>query len=633
MPLTFKQKLTTCLNRFDAKFSIADKIGFGYVVAISLGFTGTMTGLLFADYWQGQGVEQFVDAQQQAHLLERFQVSARDVQMSGLRLAAAVNDADKVQAERQQLRTSLRTVEITEQELEQFLASDPVWVAADASMMQRFLRQYLVRLEDYVIQVEGISERLPLETAASDNSTTITATANGASQVQRELLTLAQTDRFITLDRLHQELLGILQIAQLQEEQGGENMETAQGWEKLIIVLSAIGSVTIAGAIALRTTKGIVRPLEDVQQTIDDVIQNADFSLRLKVEHDDEVGFLAKSFNQLIQWVNEYTQELTQTLDNLKQTQAQLIQTEKMSSLGQMVAGIAHEINNPVNFISGNLSCASDYLEDLLYVQKLYQQHIPNPPPEVADAIAEVDLDYVQKDYPRLLDSMKIGTRRICEIVVSLRNFSRVDQSDRKMVDVHEGIDSTLLLLQHRLKARPEHPAIAIHKNYGDLPPVPCYSGQLNQVFMNLLANAIDATEDARLAHNKESGRSTDTANSSLEPYAAQISIHTAVRDQTWAEIAIADNGLGIPDALQTKIFDPFFTTKPAGKGTGLGLSISYQIITDLHNGKLACQSSPEQGTRFVIQIPLHQPEPPSELVVSSPNDVNSTDATPDDAS
>jgi two-component system, NtrC family, sensor kinase len=285
------------------------------------------------------------------------------------------------------------------------------------------------------------------------------------------------------------------------------------------------------------------------------------------------------------------SQELQQTLQELQRTQAQMVQSEKMSSLGQLVAGIAHEINNPVNFIHGNVSHVSEYAQDLLDLILLYQQTYPQAPAAIATQIDALDLPFLCEDLPKLLNSMKMGTERIREIVKSLRLFSRLDEAEVKQVDIHDGIDSTLMILQSRLKAKPDRPEIQVIKRYGNLPAVECFAGQLNQVFMNILTNAIDALEEAwmRLLKN---------------PLIPTITITTECQDDR-AIIRLADNGTGIPKAIQAQIFDPFFTTKAVGQGTGMGMSISYQIITDKHGGQLTCNSTPGQGSEFVIQIPL----------------------------
>ncbi|MGB3535613.1 MAG: AAA family ATPase [Microcoleaceae cyanobacterium] len=279
--------------------------------------------------------------------------------------------------------------------------------------------------------------------------------------------------------------------------------------------------------------------------------------------------------------LKKQTKQLKNTLKELKQTQAQVIQSEKMSSLGQMVGGVAHEINNPVNFIHANIEYAEQYSQDLLGLVELYQDYYPEVSEEIEERIEEIDLEYLQADYPKLLQSMKTGTERIRAIVLSLRNFSRLDEAELKEADINEGLESTLLIIQNRLK----YSHIEVSKNYGDLPQIQCYPSQLNQVFMNILSNAIDAIE--------------------AQSQPGKISIQTEFFEKNWIKIRIADNGCGIAESKLNKIFDPFYTTKPVGKGTGLGLSVAYQIITEKHQGKLCCRSIPGQETEFIIELPI----------------------------
>lgn len=290
-------------------------------------------------------------------------------------------------------------------------------------------------------------------------------------------------------------------------------------------------------------------------------------------------------------------EQLNQVLHNLKETQAQLIQTEKMSSLGQLVAGVAHEINNPVNFIYGNLTHVSEYTLGLLELVELYQQSNAHSTPEVEAHIEAIDLDFMAEDLPKILISMKMGANRIREIVLSLRNFSRLDEADMKPVNIHEGIDSTLLILQNRFKQTSGNAGIEIVKEYGDIPLVECYAGQLNQVFMNLIGNAIDALDSYNSKRTIEE----------IEAKPSQIVIRTQLRNLDRITVKIADNGPGMTEAVKQRLFDPFFTTKAAGKGTGLGLAISAQIITEKHNGAIWCISEPGQGAEFWVEIPINQ--------------------------
>jgi two-component system NtrC family sensor kinase len=301
--------------------------------------------------------------------------------------------------------------------------------------------------------------------------------------------------------------------------------------------------------------------------------------------------------------------QLEQALHELHSYQMQLIQTEKMSSLGQLVAGVAHEINNPINFIYGNLAYAREYVQDIMQLLKLYAQHYPQPVREVQQAAEKIDLDFVKTDLPKLLSSMKGGADRIRDLVLSLRNFSRLDEAEMKSVNLHEGLESTLLIVQNQLKGRSDRPEIQIVKEYGELPLVECYAGQLNQVFMHLLSNAIDALDES-IAMSQLSivkGKTTHKRQRTTDKQQT-IRISTNVStDGLSILIRVADNGSGMTETVHRRLFDPFFTTKTVGKGTGLGLSISYQIIVEKHGGQIKCVSAPGEGTEFVVEIPIRQ--------------------------
>ncbi|AVH64078.1 hybrid sensor histidine kinase/response regulator [Nostoc sp. 'Peltigera membranacea cyanobiont' 213] len=294
----------------------------------------------------------------------------------------------------------------------------------------------------------------------------------------------------------------------------------------------------------------------------------------------------------LEQQVEQRTTELSQALHHLKETQLQLVQHEKMSALGNLVAGIAHEINNPVGFIAGNLQPAIDYINDLFRLVDFYQTKMPDVEPDIAD----IDLEYMREDLPKLINSLKLGVQRIRHISTSLRTFSRADQDYKVLFNIHEGIDSTIMILKHRLKASDDRPEIEIVKDYANLPQVECFPGQLNQVFMNILANAIDALEDSNI------GRSfTD-----IEVNPNQITVKTELsNDSQFVNICIQDNGIGMRNDVKQKIFEHLYTTKAVGKGTGLGLAIAHQIVVEKHRGALAVNSTLGEGTEFVITLPV----------------------------
>ena len=306
---------------------------------------------------------------------------------------------------------------------------------------------------------------------------------------------------------------------------------------------------------------------------------------------------LAEKLEEKNMLLEQKVVEVSKAYEDLQQMQIKLIQSEKMSGLGQLAAGIAHEINNPINFIAGNLGHAQEYAHNLLKIIHLYQEDYVRPTPRIQAAIDEIELEFLEEDFIKILKSINLGTQRIQEIVKSMRIFSRVDEAEVKTVNIHEGIDSTLTLLHHRLKAKPDHPEIELIKEYGQLPQVECHAGQLNQVFMNIISNAIDALD--------ESNQQRSFAEIQQHPNRIQIS--TKVIDDNWVAIHISDNGRGVCDTVGPKLFDPFFTTKPIGKGTGLGLSISYQIIVEKHGGRLYCQPVLGKGIEFVIEIPIRQ--------------------------
>ncbi|MDZ8258695.1 response regulator [Nostoc sp. ChiQUE01b] len=355
-----------------------------------------------------------------------------------------------------------------------------------------------------------------------------------------------------------------------------------------IIFMTALNDTTdkVKG-LALGAVDYITKPFQE-----EEVLARIGIHLKLRRANLE----LAQQKDILEQRVQERTAELSQALDNFKNAQLQLVQSEKMASLGNLVAGVAHEINNPLGFLKGSLNNTEEYIQDLFrYVQCVQQNH-PQLAPAVTNLADKIDLEFLSEDLPKLLGSMQVATERIMDISTSLRTFSRANTSEKVACNLHEGIESTLLILKYRLKASQKRPAIEVITDYGQLPPVKCFLGQLNQVFMNILANAIDVLDT----------ESVGRTFAQLQAKSQQIIIRTEVSsDQNTVVIRIKDNGSGMPEDIKAHIFDHLFTTKEVGKGTGLGLAIARQIVEETHNGNLICNSVLGKGTEFVIEIPL----------------------------
>ena len=415
------------------------------------------------------------------------------------------------------------------------------------------------------------------------------------------------------------------QTALTQELQEGRNALTAAHWQ---ILLASMAALVFGGTMSLVLRRRIAGPIERLTDMTASIMKG-NFQTRIDIETPDEIGKLAETFNSMSDslahsqaQLQEYNQtleskviartkelqtknaQLAQALQDLQDTQIQLIQAEKLSSLGQLVAGVAHEINNPINFIHGNIIHTRQYMQDLLELIELYRQEYPDANSEIEEFVEDIDLAYLQDDLPQVLSSMQNGTERIRDIVRSLRVFSRLDEAEIKDIDLHESIDSTVMVFQTRLRENLTGREIELVKDYGQLPLIRCYAVQINQVFANILNNAIDALEEKFSQLAISSG---ETANLEISEHPT-IHIYTRQQNSQHATIGFIDNGIGIPHNICLRIFDPFFTTKAVGKGTGLGMSISYQIITKQHQGKLSCSSVPNQGTEFTIQLPVRLP-------------------------
>ncbi|MBD1898798.1 ATP-binding protein [Trichocoleus sp. DQ-A3] len=604
-------------NRLLHRLSIRKKIGFGYALTLAVAIVGTAIGRTVGDYYyEDQSRENLERVHKETLVFNdlRFNVlEARNHQQQFISLIS------QPEVFREHYAHFIEHKAEVENRLSEIRALADRTNRRD---LKQFLQNNQNPVESYFQQVESLLKKI----------NELNLKTQDVSAAQQVLIAFTNNKVATEFDNFSEDVEILITNAHKAEEEAYEGLEEAEKVGTQVTIAAMLLSSAIATAIAIYTSRAIAHPIEAVTKVVTQANEEANFDLQAPVLTQDEVGVLAISFNTLIQRVANYTQELefarqtlerrvaerteelegkneqleavrahlqelnaelvsqagelSHTLHDLRQTQARLIQTEKMSSLGQMVAGVAHEINNPVNFIYGNLSHVSEYTQDLLALVDLYQQHYPNSAPEIQAQIQAFDLEFVADDLPKILSSMKMGTERIRQIVLSLRNFSRLDEADMKPVDIHEGIDSTLLILNHRLKR-----GIEVTKQYGELPLVECYPAQLNQVFMNILSNGIDALLE----------QSQQTS--------PQILIQTEIETENpgFVRVRIRDNGLGIPPDIQNKLFDPFFTTKPAGKGTGLGLAICAQIM-EKHQGKIEVNSQPGKGTEFALVLPSKHP-------------------------
>jgi len=562
-------------KRFFGRLGIRQKIGYGYALAATIAIGGAISGHQIEELQKNSAREQLHRAHEAATTIAELQNSIQLVRTYQQRLIIDLNANRLTDYEFHRIKQELVRLEgfinssivVVENN---HLKLDNSYHQQNYNKLRDLLGKYRPVVENYLTQFN--------QTLDTIHATLLNPTE--ANRAQQTIASFVKTDTALQFLELSHDLASLVTALQDEEQEEFQDYQEAEALGTTISFLSLLIAAAISAILAIYTSHAIAHPLEVTTKVARQVTEEGNFKLQAPVTTQDEVGILTTSLNQLIQWVDRYTQEL-------QQTQAQLIQTEKMSSLGQLVAGVAHEINNPITFIQGNINYLDESLQDLFKLVTLYQGQSVAANEEIEALEQDLDLDFLREDLPNMLRSMHRGTERIEKIVQSLRNFSRLDESELKMVDLHEGLESTLVMVHSKLDDR-----IEVVKDYGDLPEVECYPAQLNQVFLNVIQNAIDAVLDRDdLPENKR-----------------QICIITRQLDRDRVQVRIEDNGAGIPVEIQNKIFDPFFTTKPVGRGTGLGLAVSYRII-EQHGGTVQISSQVGRGTQVTIALSVKASE------------------------
>ncbi|MBW4668255.1 MAG: GHKL domain-containing protein [Cyanomargarita calcarea GSE-NOS-MK-12-04C] len=606
------------IGQWFGKLKVGQKISLGYGMMLGVAIAGTTVGIVLTQYYQRQADAIEKDVLEEFKLTNRLQNSLLQTRVHTwelISLKMASEDFKEVYNHFLEHHSDFKEGWLDFKESEGATKGEEEQeTPGEVEKVKEFTKKYQDVIDTYIKEIDILSRQVNASNFKPED----------IENIKLKLIQLNKNDLLAKVDSFSDNLIELEHIIKKEYDQVNIVINTLKTLQLKIVAGVLCISGIIATILAIATTKTIAHPIQNLTKISQRAIQESNFDLQATVETRDEVGLLATSFNQLLysvknllkhqqetkeklesynqtleQRVDERTHELNgkniylkQLLEELHQTQIQMLQSEKMSALGQMVAGIAHEVNNPVNFIHANLNHLEEYSQNLIQVTQLYQQYYPNLPEDIQQNIEDIDLDFIIEDLSKVIKSMTVGTTRIRDIVKSLRNFSRLDEAEFKKVDLHEGIDGTLMILNHRLKAQTDRTAIEIIKEYGQLPLVECYPGQLNQVFMNLLSNAIDALNGLTVNHP--------------EGKTPTITIHSQVTSENRVLISIADNGSGVPEDIRSKLFNPFFTTKSVGKGTGLGLSISYQIIVEKHGGKIWCDSTFGQGTKFMIEIPVH---------------------------
>lgn len=566
--------------------SIRDKICGGYALALLVAIGGTTVGMLVGNHYYRITNNQ-VHIDRESQLLNKLQVALLRTQNSQEWLIYRSEQPEQFDRKYQQLQNNIYSFKFSLSELK-----NHKYRAQQIAGFQSFKKTYAPLLSNYLYQLEAVNKKISNLPKRADQTS-----------VKRKLLSNLERDKIgLQLDRAVNDIAEIIDRAQKQEDAGRKALLRAQALRVQIIFGSMALSIVVAALLAGFTSQAIAKPLAAVTKIAQRVTEESNFQLQVPVTRTDEVGVLAVSLNQLIQKVNQLLKELKAEQEN------HILQNEKMASLGRMLAGVAHEVNNPINFIYANIDPAKNYVEDILDLLKTYETAIPNPQPAAVIAKAEeIDLDFLKEDLMKIFDSMQVGAERAKAIILSLKDFSRLDDAAPHPVDLHACIDSSLVILNSRIKQ-----GIEVVRNYGNIPTIEGYTGLLYQVFVNLVNNALDAVEEkAKIEKTSSEEAKKQLASDSIRQekpsFLPRIVIATEYLDDDSVVVRIFDNGTGIPPASQEKMFQTFFTTKPRGVGTGLGLAIGREIIVKKHGGTINCWSEVGTGTEFTIALPIKQ--------------------------
>jgi two-component system, NtrC family, sensor kinase len=556
------------IDRVLNNLNIGQKIGYGYGLALGVTFLGTVAGWTIGDYYQRQALEKHESSIRKVELVNRLKHAVLEARSHQQQFIPLVDKPKRFQEEYSHFLRHAAEIKQLSSETASYITRIKKPESRSNKILAGFLRKYKNTSEEYFQQIEALLQQIKPAYLKPEE----------VGNQQRLLLKFTDSNIALEFDSFSDDLTEAITAAYKEDKQSENTLILVEQIRWQIIAGSIVVSMLLVSVFAFYTTRAIASPISTLTNVAKQVTQEANFDLQAPVLSLDEVGNLGISLNLLIRQVKHLLEV------QKSEAQAKLIESEKMSSLGRMVAGVAHEINNPINFISANLVHAKSYFEELLDLLQTYQTEVPHPPDAVADKIEEMDLVFLQQDLLKLINSMEFGAGRTKEIARSLKDFAYLDAGKSQLVEIHTCLDSTLLILNNRLKK-----GIEIIRDYGDIPAITGHTGLLYQVFMNLLSNAIDAVEEKS---------QTDSQ------FLPKITVTTECMDNNWVTVRIIDNGPGIAQENLEKIFEMFFTTKPRGLGTGLGLAISHQIVLEKHGGKITCHSQLGKGTEFAICIP-----------------------------